>query len=379
VVVAGAPPRTVASDVRSYDRRSATRTFEHVEHLGATLAAPYGAPMGKRKYWLMLPPSRSAARTVQAAREAEALGLEGVFSIQLASNPWVPLGAAAATTSTLRLGTGIALALARPPFETALAAIDLDHLSEGRFTLGLGTSVRSVHEEHYGVPYDPPVARLAEAVRIIKLVTSGEARRAGRFDGRFHQLDFSRLALAKPFRPNLPVWVAALREPLVRVAGELADGLVGHPSWSIDWALRQVRGPFADALAASGRTRDQVEVNLWHVVAPNPDVAESVRDAKRHVAIYAAIAQYQPYFAAHGFGREAGRLAEAAAAGERDLVDLVPDEMARTFVVCGTPGEVADQLAPLWDVADSLCLQPPPLGGEARRAYETRIAETFYA
>jgi alkanesulfonate monooxygenase SsuD/methylene tetrahydromethanopterin reductase-like flavin-dependent oxidoreductase (luciferase family) len=165
---------------------------------------------------------------------------------------------------------------------------------------------------------------------------------------------------------------------LVRVAGELADGLIGHPSWSIDWAMKQIEGPYAQAVAASGRSRRNVEINLWHVVAPNPDVAESVRDAKRHVAIYAAIAQYQPYFAAHGFGAEAGRLAVAAAAGERDLVDLVPDEMARTFVVCGTPGEVADRLAPLWSVADSLCLQPPPVAGEARRAYDVRIAEAFH-
>lgn len=315
---------------------------------------------------------------MQAAQQAESAGLEGVFSIQLASNPWVPLGAVAATTSGLRLATGIALALARPPFETALAALDLDHLSEGRFTLGLGTSVRSVHDDHYGVPYDRPVARLAEAVRIIKLVTSGEARRVGQFKGEFWQLDFSRLAMVAPLRPQLPVWVAALRTPLVRVAGEVADGLIGHPSWSIDWALRQVRGPFAEAVTASGRTRDQVEVNLWHVVAPNPDVAESVRDAKRHVSIYAAIGQYQPYFAAHGFGDEAGRLVAAAAAGERNLVDLVPDEMARTFVVCGTAGQVADQLAPLQDVADSLCLQPPPVPGEQRRAYDARIAETFY-
>ncbi len=334
--------------------------------------------MAAHKYWAMLPPSRSAARTVQAATDAEAAGLEGVFSIQLGSNPWVPAAAVAASTSTLRIGTGIALALARPPFETAVAALDLDHLTEGRFTLGLGTSTRAIHTDHLGMAYDPPVARLAEAVRIIRLITTGEARAAGRFDGDFWQLDFSRLAMTKPLRPRLPIWVAALRTPLVHVAGELADGLVGHPSWSIPWALAQINGPFARALHAGGRSRSDVEINLWHVVAPNPDVAESVHDAKRHVAIYAAIAQYQPYFATHGFGAEASRLAAAVAAGERDLVSLVPDEMARTFVVCGTPADVVRQLEPLWDVADSLCLQPPPVPGDQRRAYDARIAETFY-
>jgi alkanesulfonate monooxygenase SsuD/methylene tetrahydromethanopterin reductase-like flavin-dependent oxidoreductase (luciferase family) len=330
------------------------------------------------RYWVMLPPARSAARVVEAARAAEARGLEGVFSIQLASSPWPALGAVAATTSRLRLGTGIALGLTRPPYETALAALELDRLSDGRFTLGLGTGVARVHAAHYGVPYDRPVARLAETVRIVKAIVSGQGRTLGRFDGEFWRLDLRQLDVAPPVRPDLPVWVAALRTPLVRVAGELADGLVGHPSWSLAWARRQDEGPFRDALARSGRGRDAVEVNLWHVVAPHPDVATSVHDAKAHVALYAGIAQYEPYFAAHGFGAEARALQAAAAEGRRDARELLPDEMARTFVVCGTPGDVARQLEPMAELADSLCLQPPPVSGEARRAYEARIAETFY-
>ena len=329
-----------------------------------------------RSYWVMLPPSRSAAQTVKAARQAEAQGV-GVFSIQMASSPWVPLAAAAATTSTLQLATGVALGLSRPPFETALAALDLDRLCEGRFTLGLGTSVRRLYDEHYGVPYDPPVSRLAEAVRIIKLVLSGEARSHGRFDGDYWHLDFSHLQMARPVRPDLPVWVAALRTPLVRLAGQLADGLMGHPSWSLHWARQQTLGPYADAVARSGRTRDQVHVNLWHVVAPNRNPAQSVQDAKRHVAAYASIAQYEGYFEAQGFGAEARRLQTAATKGA-DGAALVPDEMARTFVVCGTPDEVRAQVEGLWEFCDSICLQPPPVPRSERLEYETTIAETFY-
>jgi alkanesulfonate monooxygenase SsuD/methylene tetrahydromethanopterin reductase-like flavin-dependent oxidoreductase (luciferase family) len=334
--------------------------------------------MATKRYWLMLPPSRSASRTTEVAQQAEQRGLEGVFSIQLGSSPWVPLGAVAATTTKIRLASGIALAFARPPLETAVAAIDLDLLSDGRFTLGLGTGVGWVHDEQLGMPYSRPAARLAETVRIVKDIISGQARRAGRFEGEFWQLDLSRLETARPLRADLPVWVAALRTPLVRVAGAVADGLIGHPSWSATWALQQVNGPYRDAVAGSGRDRADVEVNLWHVVAPNPDVAQSVRDAKAHVAIYASIGQYEPYFAAHGFGTQARLLQSAAAARDSALLDLVPDEMARTFVLCGTPGDVVHQLEPLAEVADSLCLQPPPVRGEQRRAYEDRIAETFY-
>ena len=167
----------------------------------------------------------------------------------------------------------------------------------------------------------------------------------------------------------------------MRVAGELADGLVGHPSWSVDWARaadqRAVRRRPVGLRA--GHARD-VEINLWHVVAPNPDVAESVNDAKRHVALYGSIAQYQPYFAANGFGAEAagpGRCGGVRRAGPRRA--WCPTRWPARSSSAARPSEVAAQLAPLWDVADSLCLQPPPVPGEQRRAYDARIAETFYA
>ena len=334
--------------------------------------------MAERRYWMMLPPSRSAAETAGAAEWAESHGLEGVFSIQLNTSPWVPLGAAAVPTTSLRLATGIALGFTRSPLETAVSAMDVDHLTGGRFTLGLGTSVRWWHEDLYGVEYDHPVARMEEAVTLIKAVLSGRGRDLGRFEGRFYQVDFSRLAHKPPLRANLPVWIAALRTPMVRLAGRCGDGLIGHPSWSVGWTLQQINGPYAEALRSSGRERSDVEINLWLVVAPNPDVAESVHDAKRHVASYASIAQYEPYFAAHGFGAEARRPQAAVAANDRNAADLVPDEMARAFVLCGTPDQVRAQMEPLWGVADSICLQAPPLRLDARAAYDERIAATFY-
>ncbi|MFV0258775.1 MAG: LLM class flavin-dependent oxidoreductase [Acidimicrobiales bacterium] len=327
-----------------------------------------------RNYWVMLPPSKSAERVADAATTAEGTGMEGVFSFELATNPWASLGVAAATTSTVQLATGIALALARSPYDTAVAAMEIDRLSEGRFTLGLGSGVGSTIVDHYGMDYAHPVARMAEAIEIIRLVTTGEARSVGEFNGRFHQLDFSQVTLPKPVRPRLPIWVAALRAPMVKLAGRLADGLIGHPSWSLEWSREQVSGPFAQALAESDRSRDEVEVNLWQVVAPNADRAQSVRDAKTHVALYASIPQYLPYFDAHGFGAEAKMLVEAGGAGARADLDLVPDAMAETFVVCGTTTEVADTLGSYDDVADSICLQPPPVAGPDRKAYEARIA-----
>ena len=268
--------------------------------------------MGAHRYWVMLAPSRSATETAAAARRAEELGLEGVFSIQLASNPFVPLAAAAVSTHSLRLGTGIALAFTRSPLETAFTALDLDHLSEGRFTLGLGSSVRWWHEALYGADYDPPVARLAEATRIIKLVVSGQARTHGRFDGDFWQLDLSRLGPQGAVATR-PAGVGGGAAHPAGEGGRRGGRRPHRPSVVVAGvgAASRSRARSPTALARSGRERSAVEVNLWHVVAPNPDRAESVHDAKRHVAGYASIAQYESYYAAHGFGAEARRLQEA--------------------------------------------------------------------
>jgi probable F420-dependent oxidoreductase len=317
---------------------------------------------------------------VAQARAAEDAGFEGCFSVQLHSSPFVPLGVAAATTSRLSLATGIALTFTRSPFETACEALDLDRASEGRFCLGLGASVRDWQDRAHGVAYDPPVARLAEAIQVIRMVTTGFADGRRTFEGRHYRADFTGLSLRAPLRPNLPIWVAALRSPLCELAGRWADGLLGHPSWSIPWTRQQVQGPFAKGLHAAGRERGDVTVNLWLTIAPNPDRAQAVEDAKRHVAFYASIGQYLPYYEAHGFGAEAAALAEAAATG-RPGPSLVSDDMARAFVVCGTPGEVADTLQGLvgdGGVADSLTLRPPPVADrEALAAYEARIAELF--
>jgi alkanesulfonate monooxygenase SsuD/methylene tetrahydromethanopterin reductase-like flavin-dependent oxidoreductase (luciferase family) len=119
------------------------------------------------------------------------MGLEGIFAPQVYGPPFVPLAAAAAVTQRVRLATGIALAFARSPFETAVAAMDLDRISGGRFTLGLGTSVKSWSEGFFGMEYGKPVEHLREVVEIVRLVIGkSHTGELTRYDGKYHQLDF---------------------------------------------------------------------------------------------------------------------------------------------------------------------------------------------
>jgi probable F420-dependent oxidoreductase len=335
----------------------------------------------KPKYWGTIAPLPGQLLAAQA-QQLESLGLEGLFAPQVYGPPFVPLAAAAAVTSRVRLATGIALAFTRSPFETALAALDLDRISNGRFTLGLGTSVRTWSEGFFGMPYGKPVAHLREVVAVVRMtMAKAHTGELTRYDGDYHQLDFSEFqGTQPPLRTDIPIWIAALRTPLVRLAAEIADGVIGHPIWSIDWATTKVQADLKAGLAKGGRQRKDIEFNMWLWVAPNPDRKQSIEDARGTVAFYGGIEQYEDYFAAHGFRNEAKALQAGTKRGDyRSVKHLVTDEMAQTFVVCGTPDEVRERIAPIWDHADSACLNPPAVGMEtaALLQYGARIAELF--
>lgn len=336
----------------------------------------------KPRYWGTVTPM-SAPMLTAHAQQQEALGLEGVFAPQVYGPPFIPLAVAAGATTRMKLASGIALAFARSPFETAVAAMDMDRISDGRFVLGLGSSVRSWSEGFFGMPYGKPVEHLREVIEIVRLVIqkshTGELKR---YDGKYHQLDFGQFQpLVAPVRTDLPIWVAGLRQPLLRLGAEVADGIIGHPIWSIEWATTKVMDDIRAGLARGGRQRSDVEFNVWLFVAPNNDRKQAIEDARATVAFYAGVEQYEPYFAAHGFGREARILQEGVKRGDYlSVKHLVPDEMAQTFVVCGTPDEVKARVDSVWEVADSACLMPPAyaLAPEQLMAYGMAIAQLFY-
>ena len=300
----------------------------------------------------------------EVARQAETQGLTGIFAAQVYGPPWIPLAAAATSTRRLLLASGIAIASARSPFETAMAAVDMDRLSGGRFVLGLGASILAWSRGVYGAPDHQPLAHLRETVAAVRHVIRGAHRGLTPFEGRWYRADFAELQPTQPpVREEIPIWIAALRGPAVRLAAEVADGVIGHPMWSLDWAVERIQPDLAAGLARAGRRREDVELNLWFWCAPNDDEREALDDARRTVAFYAGMRQYESFFEAHGFLEEARRLQEHVQ--NRDVshhASLVPDEMVRTFVLCGKPEQVQERVERAWTVADSLCLVPPFYG-----------------
>ncbi len=263
--------------------------------------------------------------------------------------------------------------------------MDMDRISGGRFTLGLGCSVEALSGDIYGMPYGKPLAHLREVVDIVRLVIAkGHTGELDRYDGAYHKHDFSTLGWLTPpppLRTEIPIWIAALRGPLVSLAAEIADGVMGHPIWSVHWATTQVPGAIERGLKRAGKQRSDIEVQVGLYVAVNNDRAEAVNDARATAAFYGGAPQYEEYFAAHGFREEARRLQEGVQnGGHAAAAHIVPDEMAETFVACGTPDEVRKKIEPVWEIADSLLLVPPTYALPQAKvmAYAGAIASTFY-
>jgi alkanesulfonate monooxygenase SsuD/methylene tetrahydromethanopterin reductase-like flavin-dependent oxidoreductase (luciferase family) len=287
----------------------------------------------------------------------------------------------------VQLGTGIKIAFASSPFEIAMTAMDLDRLSGGRFILGLGTSVRAWVEDLFGMPgFGKPVEHLRETVELIRLIIAKSHIPGGldKFEGKYHKHDWSTFlgAFAPPVREQIPIWIGANQKGLTRLAGEIAEGFIDHPIHGPQWALTHGREALDEGLKRAGRDRKDIHWNAWFWVAVNNDRTEALDDARATVAFYAGIKEYEPMFAAMGFGKEAGACCDALERHDMAAwVGAITDEMAEMFVILGSADECRKRVDEVWDVADSFCLMPP-IGGlppEKIMFYIGGIAETFYA
>jgi alkanesulfonate monooxygenase SsuD/methylene tetrahydromethanopterin reductase-like flavin-dependent oxidoreductase (luciferase family) len=319
-------------------------------------------------HWAHLQPGPAAAVRAEVARLTD-MGIGGVLVPQVLAPPWATLGAVAMCDDRVELASGIAMGFVRSPLETAMAGLDLDRLSGGRFTLGLGSSVRAWNVDRFGVPYDRPVSRLRELVALVRRLTSADEQpRAGRFEGDFWTVDMSGVRLPKPVRPRLPISLAPLRAPMIELAAEVADGILGHPIWSPRWIATEVRAAIERGLERSGRARSDVRVTAWLRVAVTDDHEQGLHDAKLGLPFYASLRQYDSYFVSLGLAGDARRVQDDPSPAS------VSDALAEELVLIGSDDEVTARIAEVLDVADDLCLSAPAgVPPERAHAYERAI------
>jgi alkanesulfonate monooxygenase SsuD/methylene tetrahydromethanopterin reductase-like flavin-dependent oxidoreductase (luciferase family) len=316
---------------------------------------------GSDRRWWGVMPIMAAPVMGGIAKQMETIGFEGCFTLQIYGPPFVPMAAVAAMTDTLKVSTGIAVAGTRSPVETAFAAMELDTISQGRFVLGLGTSLHSAVCGIYGEPKRKLLSHLREVVKVVRYINVNAHKGMEPIHGEYFNAEWTEMMLtAPPVRENIPIWIAALKDKLTSLALEIGDGLMVHALWTVDYTVQ--KKAFIEAeLARFGRKRNDVEINAWPWIAINDDKHQAIADSRPTVAGYAGYKEYESFFDAIGFGDQA-RACQLAAEDHGDpsgVIDKVSDEMVEAFVKCGPIDEVLDQLEPFWGVVDSICPMTP--------------------
>ena len=282
-------------------------------------------------------------------RRADALGYHDLWSGEATGyDGFTPLALAAAWTERARLGTGVVNPYTRGPALLAQSAAALADASAGRFVLGIGSSSDRIVERWNGIPFEKPLTHVREAVAGLRPVFAGE-RGAGGFK------------LEAPPPEPIPIYVAALRGRMLRLAGEIGDGAWVNflPLSAADQVVGEVRA----GEQAAGREPGSVDIvcRFFNVPAPPEEGLPFVRFM---FAAYATVPVYAEYFRWLGFADQIDPMVEAWERGDRKrAVELVPEDLARDVFVFGGPDEQRERLAAFAAKGiTTLCLSPiaPP-------------------
>jgi probable F420-dependent oxidoreductase len=283
------------------------------------------------------------------AQAAEAQGLDGVWFNETEADPFLGATLAAEHTTRLQIGTAIALAFVRSPTSLAYLAWGLARLSGGRFILGLGSQVRAHVERRFGMPWEPPVARMRDVIGAIRAVWRSWREGAPlRHEGPFYTLSLmTPFFTPPPFEGDIPIYLAAVNPAMCRLAGEVADGLHIHPLHSASYVKEVVLPAAARGLRRAGRPREALSrgASVILVAESGPARDRSVADARRTIAFYASTPSYRRVLAHHGWEQVGERLSRLAVVGRwAEMPALVTDEMLETFAVVADVDTIAARL-----------------------------------
>ncbi|GIH22708.1 hypothetical protein Aph01nite_10180 [Acrocarpospora phusangensis] len=287
---------------------------------------------------------------------ADRAGVDSVWSVEEYGADGVTILAyLAARTERIKLGTGILQLAGRTPANTAMTALTLDILSEGRLLLGLGVSVPWIVEGWHGVPFGKPTRRLREYVEILRKAIACDERVT--YDGEYYRLPYRGpgatgrarpvKALLDPVRTSIPTYLAAIGPANVRLAGEIADGWL--PGFYSPEREAIMTAPLDEGLRRSGRESIDITV-ITHAI--RTDDLGRARDELR--PLYAAYIgpdlpgvrnTYHDLACGLGFEKEAQVIREHHREGRRaDAVAAVPDALLDEVALLGPWARIRDRV-----------------------------------
>jgi probable F420-dependent oxidoreductase len=297
------------------------------------------------------------------AAQLEQLGYDYLFTNESKHDPFLLAALAAERTSTVRLMTYIAVAFARTPMLAAHSAHDLNALSKGRFTLGLGSQIKPHIERRYSMPWSHPAPRMKEYIQALHAIWDcWYDDKPLKFEGKFYNHTLTShmfIPLDKEYgRPK--VTLGAVGPHMTRVAAEVADGLLCH-SFTTPRYLREITLPTVErVLKDSGRERANFQVVGMPFVAvgENPEtVAQAIAGAKQTISFYASTPAYKAVLDLHGLGDLQPEMLRLSKLGRwQEMSALVTEELLNTFFVIGDARSCARELLNRYEgVFDLIC------------------------
>ena len=323
-------------------------------------------------YWSAGPPPGM----LDMVLEAERLGFDSMWTAEAyGSDALTPLAWYGSHTSSIKLGTSICQMPARTPTALGMAAMTLDHMSEGRLLLGVGASGPQVVEGWYGQPYPKPLARSREYIDILRTTI---ARETVAFSGDHYTLPYAGgTGLGKALkstiharRTDIPIYLGAEGPKNIALAGEIADGWVAmlYAPNADAWYRERLAEGFAKRSPDRSPAEDFEVVCLAPAVI-NPDVEAAADMIRPHLALYAGgmgakgANFHFDAVARAGFEAEATKIQELYLAGnKKEAIAAVPTAMVEAMALIGPPEKIRDDLAAWEDgVVTTLLVTGPPV------------------
>lgn len=248
-------------------------------------------------------------------------------------------GALSQATERATIGTAIVPVYNRTPAVLAMSAATIAQLSGSRFVLGLGSSSHAIIGDWNGIPFERPLAHVRESVAIVRQALTGKKTD---FQGEVLRSRGFRLG-NRPAQP-VPIYLAALREKMLRLAGELGDGLILNLFPAS--ALPRILDAYREGARSAGRDASQDEVVCRFQVLVTDDVERARNVMRMAFGGYVASPVYNQYFAWCGFEAEARAVSEAFARGDRaGVAAAMTDELIDRIAILGPAERCREQIA----------------------------------
>jgi len=271
-------------------------------------------------------------KSLELAKEAEQLGYRSLWTAEVNGlDALTVLSAYATVTSRVQLGTAVIAIQTRTPVMTAMSFASIHTLSGGRAVIGLGVGSPIIAERWHGVPYPPALTAMREAVTIMRQVLCGERTNV---EGKYYRSKGFQLGVSMPKDKPIPIYLAALNPAMLRLAGEIADGVLFNysPAEAIGPMIAEVR----KGAEAAGRNSSTIDYAMYVRCCVTDEVLTAVQAYKRELSSYGFVDPYVRMFTRYGFGDDMQGFRKLWQEGKRDeAVQCISDKMAHTLAAIG--------------------------------------------